>query len=731
VPDSLVATSTGAIEIPETASQAHEEEARGVYWLLAIGGLALVIPAWLLPWFVAETANGIGFSPQDVVSSSPTGIGTVLVYVIGICMLALLAGVLYDAGCVALGNREPLPDLPRRAGLAVLSIAGSAVLAILIGGNLVSFGLGLVAMGLVFSLIHDAGTLIFKDRTPFQYMTARGYLALIATVTTVVVWVLIGVYREESLFGPLKDSALTDNAVWMMLTGMGILTLAHMEGRRLMLLLGDAVATGLALTGMTVTWFHTDAILPSKRQGHSLLDALGEFHGISTVLLYVVFVTLASVAAGFALDLVRSGMQRRVVLSYGRERGIIALVGAAAALLVTVIEVKSRGDTFGSGFATLDERFGFVLAGLLVCAMVCLIGERLVVNKSVALGVVAFVVGGLFPLIFTQSDGFISWGASFASIYVLLALGLNVVVGFAGLLDLGYAAFFAIGAYTAASLNSPRHGLFLPFWVILFLGAAVAALFGGILGAPTLRLRGDYLAIVTLGFGEIVPDMAKNNLFQQTGGPNGITGIHAPSIDGYSFGLDSKPFYWALIIIVALVMLALRNIEHSRLGRAWMAIREDEIAAAATGINTVSTKLLAFAIGASISGLAGAFYGAYLGIVTPGDFDFAVSVTALSTVVLGGIGNNAGAATGGVLISFIIFWILPHMQEWAQTFGHTTGITTLSTVDYSNYKYITYGIILMSVMLLRPGGLLPSKARRIELQTGAESEPLAAVQGVV
>ncbi|TMD09714.1 MAG: branched-chain amino acid ABC transporter permease [Chloroflexi bacterium] len=173
----------------------------------------------------------------------------------------------------------------------------------------------------------------------------------------------------------------------------------------------------------------------------------------------------------------------------------------------------------------------------------------------------------------------------------------------------------------------------------------------------------------------------------------------------------------------------MRNLERSRLGRAWVAIREDEVAASATGINTVTTKLLAFSIGAAVSGFAGAFYGAELGIVSPDDFQFAVSVTALSTVVLGGIGSITGAAVGGLLISFIIFWILPHAQEWSTTLGNNTGFTALSTVDYSKYVYIVYGVILVGIMLLRPAGLIPSRARKVELQAGGESESLAAVRG--
>ncbi|MCA1683394.1 MAG: branched-chain amino acid ABC transporter permease, partial [Actinobacteria bacterium] len=247
---------------------------------------------------------------------------------------------------------------------------------------------------------------------------------------------------------------------------------------------------------------------------------------------------------------------------------------------------------------------------------------------------------------------------------------------------------------------------------------------------------GDYLAIVTLGFGEIVPDLAVNNVGNLTGGPNGLQADPA-SLFGRNLGQlgtmpdNTKLYFWTLLALIALVAVALRNLERSRLGRAWVAIREDEVAAAATGINPVSTKLLAFAIGASVSGFAGAFFGAMLGSVTPENFEFAVSVTALSTVVLGGIGNITGVVVGAVLIAFVINWVLPNIQEWSGTLGHTTGIPALSGFDFNRYIYVAYGMILVLIMLLRPGGLLPSRARKVELATGTEAEPLAAVQGTV
>jgi branched-chain amino acid transport system permease protein len=264
----------------------------------------------------------------------------------------------------------------------------------------------------------------------------------------------------------------------------------------------------------------------------------------------------------------------------------------------------------------------------------------------------------------------------------------------------------------------------------------VAGLFGAILGAPTLRLRGDYLAIVTLGFGEIVPDLAQNNVFGLTHGPNGLSGVDTPAfpfhggpLDFGIFGSNPRPYYWTTLVLIALMVVLLRNVERSRLGRAWVAIREDEVAASATGINTVSGKLLAFAIGAAVSGFAGAFFAAELRTVTPDSFQFAVSVTALTTVVLGGIGNITGVVVGAVLVSFVIFWVLPELQGWMGTVGQNTGLTSLGTIQYSDYKFIVYGLILIGIMLLRPSGLLPSRARKVELETGAESEPLAAVQG--
>jgi branched-chain amino acid transport system permease protein len=266
--------------------------------------------------------------------------------------------------------------------------------------------------------------------------------------------------------------------------------------------------------------------------------------------------------------------------------------------------------------------------------------------------------------------------------------------------------------------------------VLIFLGAAIASMFGAVLGAPTLRLRGDYLAIVTLGFGEIIPDLANNNALNLTGGANGLSGIDQPHLGPFDFSTSPRWYYWSLLIVVIAVVVLLRNIERSRVGRAWVALREDEVAAAATGINTTTTKLLAFAIGASVSGFAGAFYGSLVTIVSPDDFSFSVSIAVLSIIVLGGIGNITGVILGSFILTFVIFWVLPNMNEWSATLSQTVHVPAIANINLSNYTYIIYGVALILMMLLRPGGLLPSRARRIELESSGESESLAAVQGV-
>jgi branched-chain amino acid transport system permease protein len=326
-----------------------------------------------------------------------------------------------------------------------------------------------------------------------------------------------------------------------------------------------------------------------------------------------------------------------------------------------------------------------------------------------------FVAAIVLPLVF-RNDGFTNFLAD-AGAFVLLALGLNIVVGFAGLLDLGYAAFFAIGSYAFAMLASPQFGIHIPFWVMLFVASGIAALFGIILGAPTLRLRGDYLAIVTLGFGEIVPQTFLN-LSDWTGGPNGIGSLDQPVFFGLKFGFNALPYYYLILALIAVAVLIATNLRESRLGRAWMAIREDELAAAHMGINTTTAKLAAFAIGASFSGLAGCAYASKLQLVSPDQFGFNVSVAVLSMLVLGGMGNIPGVIVGSLVISSLDRFILPQLTNLL----HAINIQ----VDLTNSRFLIYGAILVLTMLFRPEGLLPSRQRKAELH--ADTDDVAAEQ---
>jgi branched-chain amino acid transport system permease protein len=338
----------------------------------------------------------------------------------------------------------------------------------------------------------------------------------------------------------------------------------------------------------------------------------------------------------------------------------------------------------------------------------------------------------LFPVL--DSDSSHVNVAADAGHWILLALGLNIVVGYAGLLDLGYAAFFAIGSYAFAIMASGQFNIHISFWILLPVSALIAALFGVLLGAPTLRLRGDYLAIVTLGFGEIVPRVFRNAT-PFTGGVNGIVGIdqpHVPHILGWNgnFGFNPVPWYYLILIIIIVSIWLINNLRNSRLGRAWMAIREDEVAAAATGINTVTTKLLAFSLGASFSGFAGTYYASKLFLVVPESFSFqAVSVVVLVMVVLGGMGNIRGVIVGAILIYFIQTYLLIQLPNWIDSATSALNIDFLTKLGIGGYvqrsNYLIFGIILAGIMLLRPQGLIPSAQRKAELELGTSEEAVA------
>lgn len=302
----------------------------------------------------------------------------------------------------------------------------------------------------------------------------------------------------------------------------------------------------------------------------------------------------------------------------------------------------------------------------------------------------------------------------FVLLYMLMAIGLNIVVGYAGLLDLGYIAFYALGAYVYAWLASPHFGLHLPFWAILPIGAALAGLFGVILGTPVLRLRGDYLAIVTLGFGEIIR-IFMNNLnapFNLTNGPQGINLIDPVRIGGLAFdkplqflGLNLPPTYLYYYLFLAFTLLAIgvaMRLQDSRVGRAWAALREDEVAAAAMGINIRNTKLLAFAMGAVFGGVAGGLFATFQGFISPESFSLWESILVLCMIVLGGMGNVAGALLGAALLT-----IIPEALRYLGDLQRALLGQVL--VDPTDLRMLLFGIALVSMMLFRPTGLLSSR----------------------
>ena len=329
--------------------------------------------------------------------------------------------------------------------------------------------------------------------------------------------------------------------------------------------------------------------------------------------------------------------------------------------------------------------------------------------------------------------------ADLALLYVLLALGLNIVVGYAGLLDLGYVAFYAVGAYLFALMASPHladnfaafaamfpNGLHTSLWLVIPLAALVAAIFGAVLGAPTLKLRGDYLAIVTLGFGEIIR-IFLNNLdhpVNLTNGPKGMGQIDSVKIFGLDlgkrlelFGFDINSvtlYYYLFLVLVVVSVIICYRLQDSRIGRAWMAIREDEIAAKAMGINTRSIKLMAFGMGASFGGVAGCLFASMQGFVSPESFGLTESIAILCMVVLGGMGHVPGVVAGAILLSIfpeVLRSIVVPLQE--TLFGEVV-------IDPDGIRMLLFGVAMVAIMIFRPEGLWPSQVRKRELNRGKE-----------
>jgi branched-chain amino acid transport system permease protein len=541
-------------------------------------------------------------------------------------------------------------------------------------------------------------------------------------------------------------------------------------------------------------------------------------------------VWMAALIVGLVIGLLSANDDSIATPQAGARQG--ALNGVVAGVLLIVGQLlRSLWIDPLAGQTPLDLGMGdagsAIVAGLIGMAIAAIVAGLLSAGQHLhgtrrTLAVGAIV--GAFLLFLPQIDRGLglAWLGDIIPImiFIILALGLNIVVGYAGLLDLGYAAFFAIGAYTAGMLSSTHlSGQFgsnfqLSFWLVIWIAAGVAALFGVVLGAPTLPLRGDYLAIVTLGFGEIVPilftnldavDFIKTSTGEPlnlTGGDPGISAIAPPflpivqRLDGsgamlielvsfvlvalaafylvrrvlddervagrpttltkivggllavfllYGFfygtelpgggalavpGLNAAgqflptertPWYYLVIVIFGFSVFFIGRLRRSRLGRAWMAMREDELAASSMGIDLVRTKLLAFALGATFSGFGGAFYGAYLGSITPSSFQFDKSVLILCMVILGGLGNIPGVILGGLIIVSADIFFLNRLTDLLKQIASNSNSQALADFKASDYRLMLFGIVLVIMMLVRPEGLVPSARRKAELHPDDET----------
>ena len=355
---------------------------------------------------------------------------------------------------------------------------------------------------------------------------------------------------------------------------------------------------------------------------------------------------------------------------------------------------------------------------------------------------IAFMI--VLPFFFSSASGFMN-ATIIALAYVVMALGLNVVVGFAGLLDLGFVAFYAFGAYSVgwfgsdfffkahvsvlSSAASGSIGIHLNFVLILVCAVIITSIAGVIIGLPTLRLRGDYIAIVTLAFGEIIGTLAVNGSEIQLGGGQPVTagslGISALDLPYFpvfgKFGLlNLRPWYWLILTIAVIVLFVVRRIRDSRLGRAWIALREDEIAAVSMGIPLVKTKLLAYAIGAAFGGISGVFLGDFDQTVNASQFQFTFSIFVLAMVIVGGLGSIGGAVLGALLLSYINYYLIPDVLN---TVPHDFGLN----FDLTDLSIGIFGFLLVLVMVLRPQGLFPEQRRKLELTgtVAAEQTELA------
>jgi branched-chain amino acid transport system permease protein len=471
---------------------------------------------------------------------------------------------------------------------------------------------------------------------------------------------------------------------------------------------------------------------------------------------------------GSAAGFMRCQGKRILSPQEGVRLGAIAGLVLGIWLLIASLLQALLAPVLGQPTVNLSDSFQYGILALVVATLAAgvmgglqgLPNER---RRAATLVTLAFILI-IFP--FVDQLAQTNWIATVIQIqiFIMLALGLNITVGYAGLLDLGYAAFFAIGAYTTGLLSSPQLNIAWNFWLVLPIAALVAAISGVILGSPTLRLRGDYLAIVTLGFGEIVPVIFRNltgvrieepiskilgslvghpewaiclvgceRPLNLTGGEAGINPIGRPTLPfiGTFDASDYLPWYYLILLLVVFSYFIISRLKDSRLGRAWTAIREDELAASAMGINLVQTKLLAFAMGATFSGFAGAFYAANISAIFPSVFDFSVSVIILCMVSLGGLGNMTGVILGGIIIMSADRLYLPQLAQVLKSFLNTSVLPNIgspplrdfiaTSIDPIQMRLFLFGLTLVIMMIVRPEGLVPDALNRAELHSEDEA----------
>ncbi len=505
---------------------------------------------------------------------------------------------------------------------------------------------------------------------------------------------------------------------------------------------------------------------------------LGLIFGIIGGLFTITFggwgVAVMGIAMGLGLGLSLSGRLARKEPSKLVIEALPAVIAAGVMLLIiSTLDILFIEGAIGNSPDSLNVAIPANLIGVLGGIVLALVVIALHGLSEAQERIGRLVLLAVIVIAFPFSDNFTGLGWTsliiFALIYVILAMGLNIVVGYAGLLDLGYAAFFAIGAYTTGILSSAQDNITLNFWLVIWIAAAVAAVAGIILGTPTLRLRGDYLAIVTLGFGEIIPVTFNNltsvtikepltcwiipglqrlfgatpmnaciilaNNVNVTNGDLGINPIGRPALPfiGEFTSNNTIPWYFLIMVIILFSIFLINRLRESRLGRAWMAIREDELAASQMGIDPVRTKLLAFSMGATFSGFAGAFFAAYIAGIFPSAFQFSTSIIILCAVILGGIGNVYGVIVGGLVIELADRLFLPALKDFLSGLMNQTVLPALASnrtlhdivAQNANpilYRYLLFGATLVIMMAVRPEGLMPSSQRRMELHE-AEDAP--------